>query len=298
MVFAVALDECALSIDKLSLVFNLQPFSSRMVGGATEGDDDEFLKVVKDEGFEAISAYTLRQKDYRHSFHRSGIQIEHGCYYKDAHTSRISIVPCNVPDQLAWDSLSYILDLAKRDTIDISEIDVAVDLPVHLHHVQVLPQAKRKPNTFTGPRGLETIYLGSRTSSWSLKVYDKRWELYKKTGIAHDGPLTRFEVTRRNPDLDVHELSKLDNPFRRIGLAFMRGGHRDLEDQLLLDYAGLVGAAAIKPRLKPARWRRLASMLADDGGLSCPHPAEVFDARWPTVVAQLQRRMPLLGSRP
>jgi hypothetical protein len=76
--------------------------------------------------------------------------------------------------------------------VEITMMDIAVDLPVDPRRVMVLSKTGREENRFRGDR-----YFGSKGEHGRLKVYDKARERREKAGKEIGHELTRVEFTWR-----------------------------------------------------------------------------------------------------
>jgi len=80
--------------------------------------------------------------------------------------------------------LSRLYDQAKAGSVSLSRKRLGLG---QLHKIL-------EPALYGGP-DTGTVYLGRSTAEVRLKVYDKRQERLKRTGVDIGSPLTRFEVT-------------------------------------------------------------------------------------------------------
>jgi hypothetical protein len=196
--------------------------------------------------------------------------------------------------------LAELLSFATVESVRISRLDIAVDVPVSPRRIQALGSPRQKVNAFFGPAGIETVYYGTRKSECQVRIYDR----YQK--LVDDGhamisthPLTRFEAQLRNLGLAVEGLATLRNPFSRLRLVDLRADALPLSRRVLACYARTFGLAALKPELDAAEFAALVAdleVVASSPGL--PHPSDVFDERWRRTVHPLQRFIASILGKP
>jgi hypothetical protein len=180
----------------------------------------------------------------------------------------------------------------RRDSIRITRIDVAVDLPVSIKDVHGVGEQGRKLKitTYLGPQGLETIEVGSKESDLLIKQYDKRRERSDRgaTQPGTSSPLTRIEARLHRLSLKPDELTALKNPFRSLRLFLLRPDGLPLDRRYLVAHARVFGLPDLKARISPELFKAVQSDLeASNRTPIIPHPRDVFDAKWSGVARTL-----------
>ncbi len=201
--------------------------------------------------------------------------------------------------------LSVVYDVLKdhleEKTLRVSLLDVAVDLPLDIHEVQVVSRLKRKHSMVVGSQGVETIYAGKRGAG-QVKFYDKIRDLRRKEtsnkvrdwhyNVVPAGPLTRCEVTAK---LDHPKLIPLlENPFDKVELLLLRSKGLAFLEKLGLNYARFLGWPLLRAQLGKVSYEELRQRIETSSPqLRVAHPAEVFDLKWKQVAADLMLKLGL-----
>jgi hypothetical protein len=131
------------------------------------------------------------------------------------------------PNKININSLTFILSLlhpVSYNKMKITRIDYAVDYLLDLDFSLAYDKYIRSGNLYYKfLLGITTLYLGSKQSARQLRFYNKHLELFEKSKLNLDSPLTRLECQiRRNWDcygtknpyksLDIKKFTICDDP--------------------------------------------------------------------------------------
>jgi hypothetical protein len=204
------------------------------------------------------------------------------------------------PDGIrAFRKLAPFLLLTKSS---VTNLDVAVDLPIELHDLQPMPDGKRKYQVVIGPRGLETMYFGRRGDGQS-KAYDKRLQLQdaQRQGRWRDwnytnpptSPLTRIEATVGGFALPDFPL--ITNPFAAAWSPLpLFTENLPFFQSMSVSYARAFGWPHLRARIGNDKFQKLRTVLGSHRGASMvPSPGAVFDLKWRAVAGHLANRLGL-----
>ncbi|MDD5597260.1 MAG: replication initiation factor domain-containing protein [Victivallaceae bacterium] len=102
------------------------------------------------------------------------------------------------------------------DLLKISRLDIAVDYPEALNPC-LFSSTARRGNQHFGPQGIETLYLGTRRSTFQFRIYDKKKELLQEHNIQYNGSdLWRIELESR-PGISIgKDLNFYSDVFDRL----------------------------------------------------------------------------------
>ena len=277
----VTMEHTAISCDRLSMTFDVKQRHRR-----------DFRALVR-------RGEERPYKRYRHSYRFENITAQHDPRSDHSRWARLDFNP-NKLGRSDWSFLVEGCALAERDTVNITRLDVAVDLPVSLRDVQGLGTGRRKKfTTVMGPSGVQTMYLGSKRSAQRIVIYDKRQELID-TGMADESypRTTRFEARLKNPDVALLGLAELSNPFSQLRLFSLRSDGLPVEKRLLVRYARFVGLAALQAELAPERFSTLLEDLrTSDRAIIAHHPEIIFATHWPSTAQRLLERLGLVTTK-
>lgn len=283
----ISLGRCRLTIDKLSVTFEVR-------------DTCAFVRWLKDTGERGEP-----DEYYQHTRSVDGARVNYlprtgGTARRYA---RVEFNPsARTPTANLLSFLRKLLRHVRVGTTAVTRVDVAVDVPASLHDLQVVVTERYVCNYFVGPTGVETInFVKKPTRGGSssrrraeLKTYNKARQLHQE-----DRVLTRFEATVKNPrlrgrQLQLDELAQLKDPFKDLHLAWFNAGFLPLSRRLLVEYARYFGNAALRAELSAAEFERLVrDMEASHRAPLPPHPSELFNNSWRSVVRRLLGKLGL-----
>lgn len=111
-------------------------------------------------------------------------------YYhvRNSYCLRIEYNPNNTTLSSVTELLKPFFRSADAGHIRISRLDIAIDFNASIVPELVLCQGMRKSFTASGPKGIESVYFGTRKSKNYLRLYDKRQEQLdtKQIDIGYD----------------------------------------------------------------------------------------------------------------
>lgn len=228
-----------------------------------------------------------------------GLHLSVGPRHRNMKFARLSIHPASSLMDVVLALLGPELVVS---SLSVTAFDVAVDLAMPLHDLQLIAHGKRKFSVYVGSRGFETMYSGKRGKG-QLKVYDKIRDLeYKARNGKRDwayptvpqSPLTRIEATLGG--IKLADIGTIDNPFEnKFHVLPLRSDGLCLSDRLLVDYGRFHGWPHLKAHLGKREFDRLRTTLQASKATLSPHPADVFNDQWQDTVAPLIRSLNLGG---
>ena len=173
--------------------------------------------------------------------------------------------------------------------LQVSRIDVAVDIRLAFRNVQPLPPKGQCFGFFRDGSGVQTIYYGPQGMPRRYRIYDRA---AKEGWSSADGPCTRFERELHPRNLEIHQIAALANPYSDLRLAILRSDGLPFEQSLLIEYARVVGLVALQRALAPKALRRvLAGLAKRQDAPTFPHPKDLYAACWPSLARRLLRRL-------
>ena len=268
----VDLETCRLFIDKLAITFDTA-YARKL------------LTIVANHG----RTSTTKRPIYAHESRCGDVFVQHrplpGSFA--SRTSRLEFNPATAsPSDTKL--VKRLVAIAKN--IRISRVDVAIDVPVSIRRFQVLSSTRQKVVTYSGPAGIETLYLGKRGADRQIRLYDRQKRLHERGHLPPcDGPLTRIEAELHHVRVSLSELASLKDPFSHLQLFDLSSGDLPLPQALLLNYARVFGLATLRDHLE--RNEFVALVNARPRSSLLPHPSAVFDQQWSGAVATLLREL-------
>lgn len=170
--------------------------------------------------------------------------------------------------------------LVDASSAHVTRIDVAVDLPVPLPHLQILGSEIAKVTAVRGAR-LETIYVGARRSRRSVVAYDKKAQLWSRDKIVVPGDLTRIEARRKGDRMELNDIPRLENPFESLRMLWLDSADLPLVMRLLVTYAQHFGLPCVVKELPPKRRAALLRKLeARTRRVPVEHPRLAYERTW------------------
>lgn len=167
------------------------------------------------------------------------------------------------------------------DFIRISRLDIAIDYPYNICPELVSCSRMRKGFLAYGSQGLETVYFGSRHSTFMFRIYDKKKQLLEEKSISiPEQFLWRVELESKEA------FSLLDLPLEKLGsvfdrLSFYYGGQStgdwalDLILKNSMNY-GLDCTLSSLPKATKFRYKKLISDLVSMNNIEAP--GQIFKA--------------------
>lgn len=203
-----------------------------------------------------------------------GIHVGYGVNSRngDTETMRIEWNP-KKSDPAKVSSLFSIFDTWQIEQSRVTRIDIAVDYPLYVNPVFFWDNKKQKVSCmFSGKHGIETLYLGVKTSDSFFRIYDKGKEL-RDNNIEYEGELTRVECQEQK---GYHFYDYIGDPFKHLAYSDLSdfAESRDYRDiQFLSDvlFRGLKAALLILPR------RIKMKTVSRFRGSAHPNPSQIFD---------------------
>jgi hypothetical protein len=269
-----------LSLDKISIVFDFK--RDKMI---------KVLKILAKNSHKVISSEhffqsyvvddVLYQWDYKHDINTLVDKL------------RIEYNPCKLQN---FDVLSMVINGLGSNVLKgstITRLDVAIDYPFRINPLQFYSLRKRKSGYFSEKGfGIQTIYLGSKSSGIFYRIYDKKTQLkqVENVDILEDN-LWRVEAQDRRGFYFLQEVKNF----------FVSGGKDDLVyvqipeikkgfDIFFNDFCARYGVAAALSYLSvEARRYKLANMEMLD--LS---PARDFDDQFPFLWSKFKQQLLLM----
>lgn len=147
----------------------------------------------------------------------------------------------------------------------VSYLELGVDqLSVKAHTFIPYRPYSKESNVIDDGGTKGTTYLGSKTSPFRLRIYDKHRQLVAKGIKPIYATQTRIEVIMRNLKLPASELvSKLPNPLSRVKIADLQAAHQQTANEPLSAFLVACldeGSASALSKLSPHE-RRAARKL-------------------------------------
>ncbi len=127
--------------------------------------------------------------------------------------------------------ISYLLSISNNWFI--KSFDLAMDLPVNILNIIFDKKCKRNATIYLKDYDNKTIYLGSKGSSVSFKIYNKK----KESNLTMAGDLTRVEITNRFDDYSITKINSfkyLESNFPILYLSDYIYRFDDYENKTLL----------------------------------------------------------------
>lgn len=220
----------------------------------SDGVDIQFAPVmpkrkkITDEAY-IMSFGTDDEKEqgylYRYSPNDYGFRVE----FNPNDTSLSSITPL-----LQYFSSSGIT----ASLVRIARLDIAVDYAIEINPALALCDRMRKSFIACGSSGIETVYFGSRSSQFYIRLYNKAVELREKQNQDVAGPLWRFELESKK-SFPLDRVPDFGGVLQRF--SFYSGGCKsgDWKLDLLLAYAkdnGIKAALSFLPDRTAKRYRK------------------------------------------
>ena len=153
---------------------------------------------------------------------------------------------------LLFNPLSY---LQMHESGTVNYLELAADSLSQKHH-SFLPYRKGCKNSsiyFDSKTGqLGTTYIGSRTSNFRFRIYDKRKHLIEtgKTPDPNWKTHTRIEAVMRRLGITPAELCQLDNPFTKLQIVDVittQGASEDKDWQSFIENSMQIGIPKALP---------------------------------------------------
>lgn len=196
---------------------------------------------------EKISAFGLSDSDPRYE------------YFPNEYAFRVEFNPnsCNLSSVLPL-LVNFSSSGITPSHVRIARLDIAIDYPVDLDPALCLCDRMRKSFIASGPRGIETVYFGSRSSQYYIRVYNKALELSEK-GQSFSGPLWRFELEAKK-SFFLSEIPDFSSVLQRFSFYSSGIQSDDWKLRLILAYAkenGLKSALAFLPSATRKRYQKI-----------------------------------------
>ncbi len=159
--------------------------------------------------------------------------------------------------------------------VRIARLDVAVDYACDINPALALCDRLRKSFLACGSSGIETVYFGSRSSKYYIRLYNKAVELREKHNIDHDSPLWRFELESKESFL-LDGVPDYSGILRRFSFYSGAVTSDDWKLNLLLAYAkenGLKSALSFLPSATQKRYRKILADYDSLPGVESPFSA-------------------------
>lgn len=173
----------------------------------------------------------------------------------------------------------------------VTQIEVSIDLEgIPFDSVQELPDQAQTMTVYKLGQKIETKYLGKSKSNQTV-IYDRAAKRQKLGQVEKAGPCTRIERKKSSPNLRVHELGKLSNPFSHIKFVAIpatppTSEAKDYVWTLFTDSVaqrGLDPALKLLPQAKRTSYRK--HLAEQKNGWWLP---EVIWQAWPKVLGDLK----------
>ncbi|MDD5697413.1 MAG: hypothetical protein PHH77_02295 [Victivallaceae bacterium] len=157
----------------------------------------------------------------------------------------------------------------------ISRLDIAVDYPELLNPC-LFSSTARRGNQHFGPAGIETLYLGTRRSTFQFRIYDKKAELLREHNTEYCGScLWRVELESR-PGINIGEdMNFYSDVFARLKYFYgkMTG---DYKYDWFLNFAKQYGIQSALKSIPNVNTRKsYASMFENLDFYSLKHPCKI-----------------------
>lgn len=128
------------------------------------------------------------------------------------------------PNRIKWAELIPVLRLLGKFTSllwgRISRIDTAIDYKASLNPLMFHDKFKRKGSIFYGLNGVQTVYLGMRSSDVQIRIYDKSLEQREQFDITGDESWWRVEAEIKST---TNILEEIKNPFENLYYSELNG---------------------------------------------------------------------------
>lgn len=172
--------------------------------------------------------------------------------------------------------------------VRIARLDIAIDYASDLNPALCICDRMRKSFIACGSSGIETVYFGSRSSKYFIRLYNKALEQREKHNIETKSPLWRFELESKESFSLDHE-PDFSGVLKRF--SFYSGGFSsgDWKMDLLLAYAkenGLKAALSFLPSATSKRYKKLLDEFDQDS--SFEHPFSVYAREFSVSFAMLR----------
>lgn len=277
---SIEITESTLLIDRLALSFDVV-------------DRSTFQALLG-----AVGRRTAGTTSYEHSYRVRKSLVEFGSYAEDIHWARLETNPARLcsPDGLAeLEVIRRVLDLANHELLNVTRLDVSVDLPLSIRDAQALDTSLRSRHLCFDEESFTGVYSGSKHSRREVVCYDKVRERIRKRRRPPPGPLTRIEVRLRDLGVRPGDLPGLANPFDGVRLFLLQDAGLAAGDRALLRCARRCGLPLLRLALTRCHAERLLAGLEVGVGLpaSPHHPREVFLSRWRDLASQVLRDLGL-----
>lgn len=135
------------------------------------------------------------------------IRIEYDDLKAKSRKSRNTRIEFN-PSKVSCDDVDFIRNKITKNLEDIrvSRLDIAIDFRENLSKFTVIPKTAKKQTIITDACGnVETRYIGARTSSNMLRIYNKAKEIKDKTNENVEGDLWRVEFELKQSETKTWE---------------------------------------------------------------------------------------------
>jgi transcriptional regulator with XRE-family HTH domain len=184
-----------------------------------------------------------RRRWHQYRFGDGGIVSHHRVGMNPAGWLLVEFRAFDDDERNGFDTIKNFLprtDYTLVDRMRVVRLDIAVDYPVHPTWLLLRRPGVRGHENIVNRRGECSVALGSRSSRWYLRCYDR--------AAKHKlpGPLTRIEVELK-PETpwtaaDIQAMS--DNPFERLYLGELTAPDLTDEELLQLELARVWGVKA------------------------------------------------------
>lgn len=275
-----------LSIDKLSLIYDVP----RMISDSV--DSKNFYRLF-DRIISSSSRVFTDMCLYEYHAEWNGVHVFWGRGDADPVGQTIKI-EMN-PNKVDWEQISTLLRVFGRlDSVlrgRVSRIDVAVDYKCELDPYMFFDTYKRKGGCIWGSNGIETVYLGMRSSDSQIRIYDKaketRGEARDDFDISSDSSWWRVEAEIKKT-YDI--VQDIENPFLNLCYAkkdeFTVRPTSEYMCKFFWAYAEKHGIDnALKELPKATRYKFRKNIISSD---QIQLPSSVFDEQFPTEWQKLK----------
>lgn len=276
----------SLKIHRLTLMFDVPKILS---------DDEkslQFYKLLNNNLFDAQEMKGSELFEYSVKWHDVHISWGRGTASDVGALVRMELEPSTFD----WSKISKLLKiLSACGSIlysRVSRVDVAVDYPYDLNPHMFYDKFKRKSGLIFGSKGLETQYLGMRSSDVQIRIYDKATEQREKFDIKVGESWWRIEAEVKKT---FNVLEIIDNPFKNLFYA-EDGGKTiyptsDYIAVLFWSHAEKVGInQALKVFPQSTRKKFKKKYICDVSDIDLP--SEVFnreyEVKWFDIISNLQ----------
>jgi len=271
------------SIDKMSIIFDCPSFSSG--GKFAVKFWESFRKcILNRSSYERTDMFYKYNATYNDIFISWGMN-EHGVDDK----MRLEFNPSKTK---VFDIISVIVFIGQNSLLSarVTRLDFAVDYDFELSAVSFYDKFKRKCQIICGDTGVQTIYLGAKSSDVQIRIYDKRVQLKEEFNTVHDGSWWRVESQDQRPFSLFGELNK--NPFQNLFYVdiFDIEGLDDFEMLFVTVAAklGVNGALSIV-RDRNNRQVKLARVLSRR--IQIETPEEVYRKNFEPLITKLKEKL-------